>query len=82
VISLPQPIYPAIAKQIRAQGAVVVQILVDENGKVLTAQPVSGHPTLLFAAKEAALRARFTPTVLNGAPVKIQGVITYNFILQ
>jgi len=81
-ISLPQPVYPPIARQIGAHGTVLVQILVDENGKVLTAQSVSGHPTLLGAAKEAALRARFTPTVLNGVPVKIQGVITYNFILQ
>jgi len=81
-ISLPQPVYPPIARQIGAHGTVLVQILVDENGKVLTAQPVSGHPTLLGAAKEAALRARFTPTVLNGVPVKIQGVITYNFLLQ
>jgi len=81
-ISLPQPIYPMIAKQIRAQGPVNVQILVDEQGHVLSAQAVNGHPTLLAAAKEAALRARFTPTVLNGQAVKVQGVITYNFVLQ
>jgi protein TonB len=81
-VSLPQPPYPPIAKQIRAQGSVNVQILVDEQGRVISAQAVTGHPTLLAAAKEAALRARFTPTVLNGQPVKVQGVITYNFVLQ
>ena len=81
-VSLPQPLYPIIAKQIRAQGPVNVQILVDEQGKVISAQPISGHPTLLGAAKEAALRARFTPTLLSGQPVKVQGVITYNFLLQ
>jgi periplasmic protein TonB len=81
-ISLPQPPYPQLAKQIRIQGLVTVQILVDEQGRVLTAQPVSGHPTLLAAAKEAALRARFTPTKLSGVAVKVQGVITYNFVLQ
>lgn len=81
-ISLPQPPYPPIAKQIGVQGAVNVQILVDEEGKVISAQAVTGHPTLLHAAKEAALRARFTPTVLNGQPVKVQGVITYNFVLR
>jgi hypothetical protein len=37
---------------------------------------------LTGAARDAAMRARFTPTVLNGQPVKIQGVITYNFVLQ
>lgn len=82
VINLPQPPYPQIAKQIRIQGPVTVQILVDEEGRVLTAQPVSGHPTLLSAAKEAALRARFTPTKLSGVAVKVQGLITYNFVLQ
>ncbi len=81
-ISLPQPPYPPIARQIRAQGPVSVQILVDEQGKVISAQAMSGNPTLLTAAKEAAMRARFTPTVLNGTPVKVQGTIIYNFVLQ
>jgi len=81
-ISLPKPAYPPMAKAIGAEGSVAVQILVDEQGKVISAQPVSGHPTLLSAAKQAAFQARFTPTVLNGQPVKIQGVITYNFVLH
>ena len=81
-ISLPQPPYPPLAKQIRIQGPVTVQILVDEEGRVVSAQTVSGHPTLLAAAREAALRARFTPTKLSGVAVKVQGLITYNFILQ
>ena len=82
VVSLPQPPYPMIAKQAGIHGAVNVQILVDEQGKVISAQVVSGSPMLTTAAKEAAMRARFTPTVLNGQPVKIQGVIIYNFVLQ
>ena len=81
-ISLPQPPYPSLAKQIRVQGPVTVQILVDEEGRVISAQTMSGHPMLLAAAKEAALRARFTATKLSGQPVKVQGVITYNFVLQ
>lgn len=82
VISLPQPPYPPMAKQIGVHGAVPVQILIDEGGKVISAQAVSGHPLLTTAAKDAAMRARFTPTILNGQPVKVQGVITYNFVLQ
>jgi protein TonB len=81
-ISLPQPQYPQLAKQIRLQGPVNIQILVDEQGRVVSAQAVSGHPMFLAAAKEAALRARFTPTILSGQPVKVQGVITYNFVMQ
>jgi protein TonB len=82
VISMPAPPYPPIARQVRAQGPVSVQILVDEQGKVVSAQAVSGNPTLLTAAKEAAMRARFTPTLLSGTPVKVQGTIIYNFVLQ
>lgn len=82
VISLPQPPYPIMAKQTGTHGPVNIQILVDEQGKVISAQVVSGHPMLNPAARDAAMRARFTPTVLNGQPVKIQGVITYNFVLQ
>ncbi|HMG75352.1 MAG TPA: TonB family protein [Pyrinomonadaceae bacterium] len=81
-ISLPQPPYPSLARQIRIQGPVTVQILVDEDGRVISAQTMSGHPMLLAAAKEAALRARFTATKLSGQAVKVQGLITYNFVLQ
>ncbi len=81
-VSLPQPPYPLLARQIHLQGPVSVQILVSEEGKVLSAQVVSGNPMLSTAAKDAAMRARFTPTILNGQAVKIQGVITYNFVLQ
>jgi protein TonB len=82
IVSLPKPIYPMIAKQIKAQGSVNVQILVSESGNVISAHAVNGHPMLINAAEDAAKRARFTPTILNGVPVKIQGVITYNFVLQ
>jgi TonB family protein len=81
-ISLPQPPYPSLARQIRLQGPVTVQILVDEDGRVISAQTMSGHPMLVAAAKEAALRARFSQTKLSGVAVKVQGVITYNFVLQ
>lgn len=81
-ISLPQPPYPPLAKQIHVEGAVPVQILVDEVGTVISAHALSGHAFLTKPAEEAALRARFTPTILNGQAVKVQGVITYNFRLQ
>lgn len=81
-ISLPQPAYPPMAKAARASGTVNVQVLVDETGKVVSATAVSGHPLLRQAAVQAAYRARFTPTLLSGQPVKVQGIITYNFVLQ
>jgi TonB family protein len=82
VIDLPKPVYSQMAKTMRAQGPVNVQILVDEGGRVISAHAVSGNAILIKSAEEAARRARFTPTMLNNQPVKVQGVITYNFVLQ
>lgn len=78
----PQPEYPRPAKSARASGVVVVQIVVDEGGNVASANAVSGHPLLQAAGVEAARRAKFTPTTLCGKPVKVSGIITYNFVLQ
>jgi protein TonB len=80
-LSLPPPIYPPIAKNTRTQGTVIVQVLIDEEGKVIQAKATSGHPFLVPEAQKAALRARFSPTILGEQKVKVQGVITYNFIL-
>jgi protein TonB len=81
-ISLPKPPYPPLARQMRIQGTVTVQVLVDESGKVISAKIVSGNPALVHAAQKAALEARFSPTTLSDQPVKVSGVITYNFVLQ
>src|SRR5678816_4631561 len=81
-ISLPKPAYPAIARQAHASGTVVVQVTIDENGNVISARPVSGHPLLTAVAVNAARSARFSPTKLSGQPVKVTGVITYNFVAQ
>ena len=80
-LSLPKPNYPAMAKQIRLSGAVSVQILIDESGKVLSARAVSGHPLLVVEAQKAAMQARFSPTMLGEQAVKVSGVITYNFVM-
>ena len=81
-ISKPAPPYPQIAKTARVSGVVAVQILIDEQGRVVSAQPTSGHPLLRQAATQAAYQARFSPTYLGEQPVKVSGVITYNFVLQ
>ncbi|HEV2707033.1 MAG TPA: TonB family protein [Pyrinomonadaceae bacterium] len=79
-ISKPVPDYPAIAKAAGAAGIVTVQILVDEEGRVVSARATNGNPMLHKACVEAALRARFTPTLLSHKPVKVSGYITYNFV--
>jgi len=78
-VSLPQPEFPAIAKSARASGSVTVEITVDETGNVIAAHAVSGHPLLQAAAVRAARQATFSPTRLNGEPVKVAGVLIYNF---
>ncbi|HEX5886509.1 MAG TPA: energy transducer TonB [Pyrinomonadaceae bacterium] len=81
-VFLPKPTYPAMARQIRLQGTVIVQVLIDEQGKVVSAKAVSGHPILVPGAQQAAMQARFAPTKLGDQPVKVSGVITYNFVTQ
>ena|SRR5947209_8409014 len=81
-ISKPPPAYPAIAKAARAQGAVVVQITVDESGRVVSASAISGNPLLQQAAVSAVRNWRFSPTMLTGQPVKVTGTVTVNFTLQ
>ncbi|HEY3104196.1 MAG TPA: TonB family protein [Pyrinomonadaceae bacterium] len=81
-VRLVQPPYPAIARSAHASGQVRVQIVIDENGNVISATPVSGHPLLQGAATAAARASKFTPTKLSGMPVKVSGVIIYNFVAQ
>lgn len=78
--SLPKPAYPPAARAVRASGAVSVQVLIDESGDVVSAAAVSGHPLLRAAAVSAARQAKFTPTKLHGEPVRVSGVIVYNFV--
>jgi TonB family protein len=79
---LAKPAYPAIARSAHASGAVNVQVLIDESGNVISANAVSGHPLLKASAVAAARSSRFRPTLLSGQPVKVTGVIVYNFVAQ
>jgi TonB family protein len=79
-ISLPTPRYPAIARTANVSGSVRVSVLIDENGNVISATAISGHPFLRPASLEAARGARFAPTLHSGKPVKVSGVIVYNFV--
>jgi TonB family protein len=80
-VHLPKPVYPPIAISVRASGRVVVQVTIDESGKVISARAISGHPLLQAAAVQAAYGARFSPTQLSGQPVKVTGAINYKFVL-
>jgi TonB family protein len=78
--NLPKPEYSAAARAVNAQGKVDVQVTIDESGHVISANAVSGHPLLRSAAESAARRASFSTTYLSDTPVRVTGVIVYNFI--
>jgi TonB family protein len=82
VVNKSQPTYPSAAKNAGAQGAVLVRVVVNEKGDVVSEEAVSGHPLLKDAALDAAKLWKFKPTEINGQPVKVQGTLTFNFTLQ
>jgi len=81
-IRKPKPAYPAMAKATRASGPVQVVVTISEEGRVIEAYAASGHPLLRATAVETARQWVFTPTRLSNVPVKVQGVLTFNFVLE
>jgi hypothetical protein len=78
-IVLPKPDYPIDARNAGVTGAVAVQVTVDESGMVIDAKAISGPQILHPPSVNAALQARFNPTSLMGEPVKVSGVLVFNF---
>ena len=80
-VSLPAPAYPEAARRTQTAGTVTVEVVIDVNGRVISAKATSGPAMLREAAERAAMQARFTPAQLSGQPVKMSGAINYNFKL-
>ncbi|MDT4969649.1 MAG: hypothetical protein QOJ64_4386 [Acidobacteriota bacterium] len=80
--SLPKPDYPSFAAAAQAYGTVIVQVILDETGKVTSAKAVSGHTLLREPAVKAAFRARFNPIIISGKPSRVIGIISYNFVME
>lgn len=78
-LALPTPVYPDGARRMRVEGTVEVEVVIDENGKVVSAKAISGPVALRDSAVQAAQRARFTPSKLSGQAVQVSGRIIYNF---
>lgn len=81
-LKLAKPKYPKAARESGASGVVSVKVLIGEDGKVISAKAINGHPDLWQASEKAALQSEFTPTTLAGQPVKVSGVIQYNFVAR
>ena len=78
-ISLPKPEYPADASSAGIEGVVVISVTIDEQGNVAEAQAVSGPKQLHQVSLNAARQAKFSPTLVSGEPVKVTGVLVFNF---
>jgi TonB family protein len=76
-----EPVYPVAARAARVSGSVAVELTVDDEGDVLSARVISGHPLLREAALDAAWDWKFSPTLYRGKAVKVIGAIEFNFHL-
>lgn len=77
-----QPEYPALARQVRVQGLVVLRAVISRDGAIENLQVVSGHPLLIPSALNAVRQWRYRPYVLNGEPVEVETEVKVNFILS
>ena len=78
-LKLAKPKFPEEARVYRIFGTVNVQVLILEDGRIYSAEPISGEPILWSESRLAACRSKFTSTTLGGQPVKVSGIITYKF---
>ena len=79
ILNQTRPVYPALARQARIQGSVVLHAIIDKEGRVAQLEVMSGHPLLVQAALDAVKQWRYKPTQLNGDPVEVDTTITVTF---
>jgi TonB family protein len=75
----PEPVYPEAARRAGVQGKVVFRAVIGCDGEIKQLQIVSGHPSLVEAARDAAMKYRYRPTLLNGEPVEVETEIEVPF---
>jgi protein TonB len=81
LINQTKPVYPALARQARIQGNVVLHAIIDKDGNVAQLEVISGHPLLVQAALDAVKQWRYKPTLLNNDPVEVDTTITVTFTM-
>jgi protein TonB len=78
-IFAPPPRYPALAKAAHVQGTVLIDAVIDEQGNIVNAKVLEGHPLLVPEAMRTVMLWKYEPTYLNGVPYPIRMTITVNF---
>jgi protein TonB len=79
VIHRVHPVYPKQARVRKLQGTVVLQAIVNKDGKVDSLQLVSGDPVLAAAAADAVKLWRYKPYMHNGDITDFQTRVTVDF---
>lgn len=80
---LPPPVYPPDARAQRISGTVVMKVMIDEKGDVISVRDMcQGPPFITPAALAAARGAQFDPVKIGGRPVKADGVLVYRFVAR
>jgi protein TonB len=74
--------YPALSRQMRVEGSVLLQAFVAPDGGISDLRVLSGNPILASAAVDAARQWRFAPYLQNGRPVATQAKIVVNFTIK
>ena len=77
-----EPVFPALARQIRRGGKVELHALIATDGSVESLEVVSGEPLFVESALEAVRQWRYKPTYLNGQPVEIDTFITVIYTIE
>jgi len=76
------PEYPDIARRNKLEGKVVLIANIDEGGNVGDIKVLSGSPILAAAARTAVKQWKYSPTVLDGEPIRVQATVEVNFRLE
>jgi TonB family protein len=79
-ISMPSPEYSRLARAAGVSGKVLVEVLIDENGRVIYSRTIFGHPLLSATVVRDVCQARFIPTLIAGQPVKVSTRMGFNFV--
>ena len=82
LLTRPDPVYPAIARQARVEGTVVLSATISKAGTIMNLTVVSGPPMLAQAAMDAVRQWLYKPYLLNGNPVEVQTEVNITFTLS
>ena len=81
IVKQTAPVYPPIAKAAHVSGQVELQIEIAEDGRVISANAVSGPPMLVSSAQECVKQWVYEPVLIDGKPVSTSTTVTIRFDL-